>query len=146
MFSYHISFAAPAYLAILLLLPVLWWYSFRRLAGLGAVRRWAALLLRTLVVVLFVMAAAEVQIVRTNDRLTVIYLLDQSLSIPEKARAMIDYISAEIREHRKGKDRAGVMVFGRDAAVEMPPFDDNVHMSRAIESASTRSTPTWPRR
>ncbi len=57
---------------MLLLLPVLWWYSFRRLAGLGRVRRWLALLLRTLVVVLFVMAAADLQIVRSNDHLTVL--------------------------------------------------------------------------
>ena len=82
-FSYHLTFSSPAYLAILLLLPMLWWYSFRRLAGLGRVRRWMALLLRTLVVALLVMAAADLQIVRSNDHLTVIYLLDQSLSIPE---------------------------------------------------------------
>ena len=43
------------------------------------------------------MAAAEVQIVRINDHLTVIYLLDQSLSIPAAQReAMIKYVSAEV--------------------------------------------------
>ena len=86
MFSYHATFTAPAYLAILLVLPVLWWYSYRRLAGLGGVRRWMALLLRTLVVVLLATAAADLQIVRSNDHLTVLYLLDQSLSIPEAKR------------------------------------------------------------
>ena len=135
MFSYHPTFAAPAYLAILLLLPVLWWYSYRRLAGLGRLRRWLALLLRTLVVVLLVMAAADLQIVRSNDHLTVIYLLDQSLSIPEgKRAAMIKYVRDEVHAHRRDKDRAGVIVFGRDAAIELPPFDDDLQMGNSIES------------
>ena len=135
MFSYHASIAAPAYLAILLVLPVLWWYSFRRLVGLGRVRRWMALLLRTLVVVLLVMAAADLQIVRSNDHLTVLYLLDQSLSIPEgKRAAMIKYVKDEVHAHRRDKDRAGVIVFGRDAAIELPPFDDDLQMGNSIES------------
>jgi len=135
MFSYRATFAAPAYLAILLLLPVLWWYSYRRLAGLGGLRRWLALLLRTFVVVLFVLAAAELQIVRSNDHLTVIYLLDQSLSIPEgKRAAMIKYVREEVRTHRHDKDRAGVIVFGRDAAIELPPFDDDLQLGSSIES------------
>jgi len=134
-FAYHPSVAAPAYLAILLLLPVLWWYSYRRLAGLGGLRRWLALLLRTLVVVLFVLAAADLQIVRRNDQLTVLYLLDQSLSIPENKRAaMIKYVHEEVRAHRHEKDRAGVIVFGRDAAIELPPFDDDLQMGSSIES------------
>ena len=41
------------------------------------------------------MAAADLQIVRSNDHLTVIYLLDQSLSIPQEQRAaMIKYVNA----------------------------------------------------
>ncbi len=136
MFSYHPTFAAPSYLAILvLLLPVLWWYSFRRLVGLGRVRRWLALALRTLVVALLVMAAADLQIVRSNDHLTVIYLLDQSLSIPQEQReAMIKYIKEEVHAHRREKDRAGVIVFGREAAIELPPFDDDLQMGTSIES------------
>ena len=135
MFSYHPTFNAPAYLAILLVLPLLWWYSYRRLAGLGRVRRWTALLLRTLVVVLLVMAAADLQKVRTNDHLTVIYLLDQSLSIPEPERAaMIKYVRDEVHAHRREQDRAGVIVFGREAAIELPPFDDDLQIGTKIES------------
>ena len=135
MFSYHPTFAAPAYLAILLLLPALWWYSYRRLAGLGRVRRWLALLLRTLVVALLAMAAADMQIVRSNDHLTVLYLLDHSLSIPqEKREAMIEYVKKEVHAHRRNHDRAGVIVFGREAAIELPPFDDDLQIGKTIES------------
>ena len=135
MFSHHPTLSSPAYLAILLLLPVFWWYSYRRLAGLGRVRRWAALLLRTAVIVLLVMAAADLQMVRSNDRLTVLYLLDQSLSIPDEKRAeMIKYVKEEVRAHRRDKDRAGVIVFGREAAIELPPFDDDLQIGNSVES------------
>ena len=135
MFSLHLTFAAPAYLALLGLVPVLWWASYRRLAALGPWRRWIAILLRGLLVALVVFALAEAQIVRTSDRLTVVYLLDQSLSIPaDRRQEMIDYINADIRAHRRGTDRAGVIVFGRDAAIEIPPFDDNVQLAQTIES------------
>lgn len=142
MLKYHVAFDSPWYLLLLALVPLMWWFSFRRLAALGPIRRLAAIGLRTAVLVLFIFALADVQMVRISDRLTVIYLLDQSLSIPgdpsrppDCRRAMIDYVNTEILAQRRGEDRAGVIVFGRDAAIEIPPFDDNVQMSRMIESS-----------
>ena len=135
MFSYHPTFAAPAYLAILLVLPVLWWYSYRRLAGWAAcgvgwpccsARWWSCS---------WSWRRPTCRIVRSNDHLTVIYLLDQSLSIPEAKRAaMIKYVKDEVHAHRRDKDRAGVIVFGREAAIELPPFDDDLQMGNSIES------------
>jgi Mg-chelatase subunit ChlD len=123
------------FLGLLALAPLLWCFCFRSLAGLGRVRRLAVLLLRTAVLVLLIMATAEVQWVRTNDRLTVIYLLDQSASIPPEHRhSMIDYVNEAVRRHREGSDRAGVIVFGREANIEAPPFDAGVHVSHTIES------------
>ena len=65
-------------------MPLLWWLSFRSLAGLGRIRRVVVLLvLRTAVLALLVMAVGRDPVgPQTSDRLTVIYLLDQSLSIP----------------------------------------------------------------
>lgn len=133
--NYHLTFDSPWHLLLLLLAPGLWWFGFRRLAVLGSGRRIAALLLRTLVLTLIVFALAGAQMVRTSDRLTLIYLLDQSLSIPpERREAMIDYVNAAILQHRRRDDRAGVIVFGRDAAIEVPPFDDDVQVAKRIES------------
>ena len=135
MFNYHLAFQSPWYLALLALIPVIWWYSFRKLDGLGSVRRTIVLIVRSLVLLGLILALAEIQIVRTSDRLTVIYLLDQSLSIPVQSReAMIKYVNAEIKRHRKNRDRVGVIVFGRDAAIEIPPYDDDVQMASKIES------------
>jgi len=135
MSNYQVEFDAPWYLLLLLLVPLLWIFSYRSLAGLGRWRRLVALLLRTGILVCLVGALAEINWVRRSDRLTVIYLLDQSLSIPAPQRAsMIEFVNAAIDRHRKNDDRAGVIVFGRDAAIEIPPFDDNVQMPPALES------------
>ncbi len=134
-------FNSPWYLLLLGLLPVMWWTSFRSLSGLGHWRRLLALALRTLVLTLLVCAIAEMQYQRTNDRLTVIYLLDQSLSIPESRRtAMVRYVNASVRGQRKDEkgDRAGVIVFGRNAEVEVPPVDSNVPLMPRIESLLDR--------
>ncbi len=39
MFNYQLDFQSPWYLLLLGLLPLLWWFSFRSLAGLGNIRR-----------------------------------------------------------------------------------------------------------
>ena len=96
-------------------------------------RKYAAL--RTTVMLMLILVLADIQWVRTSERLTVIYLLDQSLSIPpQHRRAMVEYVNASIREHREKEDRAAVIVFGRDAAIEIPPFDDDVQIPPVIES------------
>ncbi|MHB1034428.1 MAG: VWA domain-containing protein [Pirellulales bacterium] len=135
MFDYHLSFGSPGYLALLAVVPLLWWASYRSLSGLGRWRRPMAIGFRSVILVLLILAAAEMQLVRSSHRLTVIYLLDQSLSIPaDRRKAMIEYVNEAIREHRRQDDRAGVIVFGRDASIEIPPFDDAVQISSPIES------------
>ena len=133
MFNYQIGFESPWWLFYLSLgivaVVVLWWFSFRTLAALGPGRRIVSLVLRSLVLLLFILALAELQLVRRNDRLTVIYVLDQSESIPaERREAMLGYVNAAILEHRQRDDRVCVIVFGRDASIEIPPFDDDVQI------------------
>ena len=135
MFGYGFRCDAPAYLCAIAI------NSARLVVGLsqsvraGRVRRWFVCGLRSLILLLLVLAAAELQMVRRNDRLAVVYLVDQSSSIPRAEReAMIDYVNAAIREHREQDDQVGVIVFGREPAIEIPPFDDNVQMPKKIES------------
>ena len=107
------------------------------LAGLGNFRRVFAISLRSIVLILIVMALAEVQLMRTSQKVTVIYLLDQSESIPQdKRQAMLDYVVKAVAKHRKAEreDRAGVIVFGRNANIEIPPFDDDVVAIGGVDS------------
>ncbi len=136
MWQYQLSFDYPWYLALLLFLPLMWWFSFRSLSGLGSIRRAFAIALRSIVFTLIIAALAEINIVRTSDRLTVIFLLDQSSSIPEDRRhAMIEYTNEAIHRYRQEHNKTGVIVFGREAAIEIPPFDDDIEVPQAIESA-----------
>ena len=137
MFGHNIAFDSAGYLLLLLLLPLVWRMSFRSLAGLGQLRRVFALTLRSLVLALLVLALADMQYQRKSDRLTVIYLLDQSLSIPmEQRQAMIDYVNASIQEHHDEmkRDRFAVIVFGREAVVEMPLVTAQLSLQSQIET------------
>ncbi|QDU95398.1 VWA domain-containing protein [Lignipirellula cremea] len=144
MFGWDLTFYQPVWLLLLLLLPLLWWFSFRSLAGLGRTRRLLALGLRTLVLVLFVLALAEIQLNRTSDKMTVIYVLDQSQSIPPARRqAMMEYVAAEVQAHRsRFEDRAGVIVFGADAVIEIPPFNDDIYMIDVESTINLRTDAT----
>ena len=136
MFGREIAFDSPWYLLLLLVLPVLWVASYHSLSGLGRWRRLTALTLRTGVVVLLVLALAELQMVRRSDRITVIYLLDQSASIPvEQREAMREFVRESVREHRDDDDRSAVITFGREATIEYPPLDDDPPLVGVLESA-----------
>lgn len=129
MFDRQIGFDDPWYLLLLAGLPLLWIFSFRSLSGLGRFRRLFALAFRTLVFVGMVLALAEIKLLKTSEKMTVIYLLDQSESIPMTQRqAMLRYVEKEISKHRDAdrEDRAGVIVFGHAAVIEVPPFDDDI--------------------
>lgn len=127
MFDWSIGFDKPWYLLLLAILPVIWVMSFKGLVGLGRVRRVCVLLLRSAVIALIVLALSEIQVKRSTDRVAVIYVLDQSESVPlSKRRVMREYVMRSVTEHRERDDLAGVVVFGRTAKVDHPPIDDDL--------------------
>lgn len=135
----------PGYLWLLVLLPVLWVLSYRSLGGLGRFRRLFALAFRTAVFMLVIGALAEVQVVKISEKLTVVYLLDQSESIPRAQRqAMLKYVVQDVAAHRDRdrEDRAGVIIFGHDATIEVPPFDDDIPFVALESSVRLRTDAT----
>src|SRR5262245_13996415 len=142
MFNFTIAFDQPWWLLLLLLVPLLWIFSFKSLSGLGPYRRLFALLFRTVVFAMLVLALAGIQLQKISDRMTVIYLLDQSESIPKLTReAMMQYVMDDIEAHRhKGsatgakEDKAGVIIFGREATIEYPPLADEIKAVGSLES------------
>lgn len=137
-----IAFDQPWWLLLLLLVPLLWIFSFKSLSGLGPYRRLFALLFRTVVFTMLVLALAGIQLQKISDRVTVIYLLDQSESIPKHVReAMLKYVTEDVRAHRRtgdlksaSEDKAGVIIFGREATIEYPPFADEIRAVGSLES------------
>ncbi len=66
--NWSITFGNPWWLILIpLVLPPLIWTSFRSLSGLGPIRRALAILFRTAVISLIVLALAELQI-DSSDR------------------------------------------------------------------------------
>ncbi len=118
-----LRFETPGYLALLALLPLLIVFSYRSLAGLGPIRRWIALAMRCIVIVCMVLALAGAQRVRTNDDLSVIFLLDQSSSIPDSEReAAFSFVSAAGQNLDPQRDQLGVIAFAQNSSVEQLPM------------------------
>jgi uncharacterized membrane protein/Mg-chelatase subunit ChlD len=116
----------------LVLLPVvlvpLVWSSYRSLAGLGSVRRALAILLRTTVITLIILALAELQSVWRSDRLATIFVLDVSSSIPhDQQKSAFDYVIGASAKRRKN-DLAGLVVFGKEPRVEVPPAASELNL------------------
>ncbi len=145
MSNFSFSFDAPWLLLLLAIIPLLWITSFASLAGLGPGRRMAALLFRSIVLLLIVFALAGIQWVWISDKMTVVYILDQSDSIARAKRdIMLNYAIKSVQEHRHDArgDRSGLIVFGREAAIEFPPFDDDLPVVRGVESYLGRTDAT----
>ncbi|HEX8201187.1 MAG TPA: VWA domain-containing protein [Isosphaeraceae bacterium] len=119
----RLSCGRPGWLILIpLILPPLVWISLRSLAGLGRVRKILAILFRAAVVTALVLAVAELQIVRTNDKLTTLFLVDVSQSVPRDMQGpTLEYVNEAVRTHKRSGDLAGVIVFGREPRVESPP-------------------------
>ncbi|OAI38936.1 hypothetical protein AYO40_01480 [Planctomycetaceae bacterium SCGC AG-212-D15] len=136
----RVEIVQPAWLLLLLLIPLIVYFSYRSLAGLGPVRRWVALGLRCLLILLLTLALAEVRLRHPNENVTVLFLVDRSLSVPEEHDLTVDPKSPQARVdlrwervkkfineavEKRGsshdRDRAGVIVFGRRPRLELPP-------------------------
>ena len=143
----------PWWLLLLGLIPVIIVLSYRSLAGLGPVRRWVAIALRCSLILLLTLALAEVRIRHQNENITVLFLVDRSLSIPEEydPEAPPDSPRVDLRWDRVEKfinetvavrgpqhkyDKAGLILFGRRPRLELPPSNAPLFNFRFKDAAS----------
>ncbi len=119
-----VAFTNPAALALLpiaLAVTLLLGSGSRR--RIGAARRRAALLVRTLLIAALVFALAGFQLVLPVDRLATVFVVDLSDSVGQPGRtAAIDYLRQSLALMPKD-DVAGVVAFGKDALVERLPAE-----------------------
>ncbi len=107
----------PAALAVVLVLHAA---SGHRL---GAARRRAALVLRSLLLSALVGALAGLQLVLPVDRLATVFVVDLSDSVgPDAREDALAFIREALAEMPEG-DLAGIVAFGREAFVERLPSD-----------------------
>ncbi|MCA9258922.1 MAG: VWA domain-containing protein [Planctomycetales bacterium] len=137
MFEHSLTFDRPVYLLLLGLLPLFWVWARGGLSGMGTWRRRTALGLRIVVATLLIFSLADAQYQRRSDRMTVVYVLDQSLSIPaDQRQAMLEFVHRSVKERPAdaADDRFAVIVFGRDAEVEIPLVDTELALHNRVES------------
>src|SRR6266536_3120953 len=119
-----VAFTNPAALALLpiaLAITLLLGSGSRR--RIGAARRRAALLVRSLLLAALVFALAGFQLVLPVDRLATVFVVDLSDSVGQPGRtAALDYVRQSLAKMPRD-DVAGVVAFGKDALVERLPAD-----------------------
>ncbi|MCH7995283.1 MAG: VWA domain-containing protein, partial [Planctomycetes bacterium] len=119
--SLPFDFDQPQWLWLCSLVPLLVLASLRSLAGLDPVRRVAALVVRSVLVILIAFCLAGIERVRRNDDLTVMFLMDRSHSV----RELQDDQEAFIRGATQGmppEDRVGLIDFARHAFLQQLPM------------------------
>lgn len=135
----HVELLSPGWLLVLLGLPLFVWLSLPRLRRRER-RPWIALGLRCLCVAALALALAEPRLPQWTDRVTVLFIVDRSESVPEelgedrsdpgkridlRARRVRVFLNDSVwhrgTEHRR--DQAGLIVFGRQPRLELPPSD-----------------------
>ena len=104
----------------LLPLALAWvfWLAWKTDVQISAWRRWAALVLRVVIVSALVLAVAGLQWKRPLEGMNVFFLLDRSDSIPSpQQEAALNYVNQSSADKKK-VDAAGVLVFGSESALE----------------------------
>jgi Mg-chelatase subunit ChlD len=130
---------APGWLFLLLALPVILRLAWPRLSR-QELRPWLALGLRLAGVALLALALAEPYFSQASRAMTVLFVVDRSLSIPEepgedpaqpgvvvdlRAQRLLKWINDAVAMRGAGheRDQAGLIVFGRQPRLELPPSD-----------------------
>jgi uncharacterized membrane protein len=113
------SFATPLALVLLICIPLVVYLGWPR-QRYRRTRDIISLILRVLILLLLVLSLAGAQAVQSADKLAVVFLLDASDSMGQKAReAALDYIRQALANKRPD-DEAGIVLFGGNALVERP--------------------------
>jgi uncharacterized membrane protein len=143
----------PWWLLMLGFIPVVVVLSYRSLAGLGPIRKWIAIGLRSTLIFLLTLALAEVRLRHDNENTTVLFLVDRSFSIPEDPDPDISPESGhvdrrwqrvekfindavELRGSEHKADKAGLILFGRRPRLELPPSNAPSFNWKFVDAAS----------
>lgn len=116
-----LSFVYPEALWLLSLLALLWLAARLAPPRLASWRRWSILTLRTLIALLLIGAIAGAQLIRPLGATTTIFLIDGSDSVSASQRARAETFIQDALATMPPDDRAGIVVFGREALVERLP-------------------------
>lgn len=117
-----LMFANRAAFALIAVSVWIWWMHFAGYGGLPRARGVAALMIRLALLGVFVMVIAEPRAVRTRDVVSVIFAVDVSDSTGGRSTdTALEFVTKTVSEKKSSSDEAGLIIFGRTPAVELPP-------------------------
>ena len=129
----------PFLLLLILLLPFLYYGYRRSLVDLSRTQRVMSLIIRIIIVVLLILSVADVQYLKTDDKLAVMFLADISDSISTDGLAKTtDYIN-EALESRSGNQQVGIIAFtGTSEVLQNPDVEDRVETKEKLVLAEIK--------
>ena len=99
----------------------IWWMFLAGATGLSPARANTALWIRLVMAAGFIVALAEPRAVRTSEVLSVVYAVDVSDSVGAAAvDSALQFVARQVSE-KPAADEAGLVLFGAEAVVELPP-------------------------
>ncbi len=132
-----LQFVQPWWLVLLGFIPLVVLVARRSLSGLGPVRKWLAIGARSAIVAALAMALAEPRFGRPTDEVTVIFVVDRSLSVPQDVDLSLpvsdqvdrrwlrvrNFVEESVKQKgpRHRNDQAGVVFFGKRPKLAAPP-------------------------
>ncbi len=120
----RLSFIYPEMLWLLAAIALVWAIALITPRRLAPWRFWSSLAVRTALALALVLAVAGAQLVLPVERLTTVFLLDGSDSLPPSSRAQAETFIQEALQQMPDDDRAAVVVFGGNALVERAPSEE----------------------
>jgi len=113
-------FNQPIYLILLLLIPLIWFMMNRLFAkGRSPGQRLIVGGLRSLLIVVLVLALSDPQILSQSDQVNVFFCLDVSESIPGDQKLAAETFIKNASAEMKSEDQAGLIVFGKHPSLEI---------------------------
>ena len=124
-----LSVDRPAWLWLLLLIPVLAVVSWRVLVAIQPARRVLVIAVRSLVILALALCLADVMYVRTTDKLTVFFLMDRSDSVKDLQEVQEQYLAAVSEQVKNNPDdRVGMIDFATNAYLQQLPMLGGYHV------------------
>ncbi len=121
MYNYGFYFGQPLWLLGCALLVPIVWLARQNLTSLGSMRRWFAIVLRCIVVLILVLLLARPTLTRKSKHLTVIVVLDRSQSIsPELQDKSLKYLADALGE-KIAPDQIAVVDVAESASISSLP-------------------------
>ena len=129
----------PFLLLLLLLLPVLYYGYRRSLVDLSRTQRIISLCIRTIIILLLILGVSDLQYLKTDEKLTVMFLTDISDSISEEGLTKSTEFLNEALSSQDGNQEVGIIAFTDKAEIlKSPESDQETIVSGELKLVDTK--------